>query len=122
MHLNGTAATFSGQTRVTSLSILVDRRDAPAPSNTSYGGGFDGGPVSLPEEGVSSNELQLRALIDNSLLEVSHVLASCGMSPSSLPSVKAGNVNQLRCLSSCLVVSKDACKQIACRLSTFGRT
>ncbi|KAK9833773.1 hypothetical protein WJX74_005433 [Apatococcus lobatus] len=69
--LNGTATTSSsGMTNVTSLGVYVDRRNAPPPTNTTYGSGFDGGPVTLPEGGTPGTNLRLRALIDNSLFEV----------------------------------------------------
>ena len=74
IQLNGTALTSpDGMTNVTSLGVYVDRRNAPPPTNTTYGGGFDGGPVTLPEGGTPGN-LRLRALIDNSLIEVGRYL------------------------------------------------
>lgn len=73
--LNGTASTSaSGVTNVASLGVYVDRRNAPPPTNTTYGGGFDGGPVTLPSGSTPGNNLHLRTLIDNSLFEVSDTL------------------------------------------------
>ena len=72
IQLTGSASTSaSGVTDVASLGVYVDRRNAPPPTNTTYGGGFDGGPVTLPKGSTPGNNLRLRTLIDNSLFEVS---------------------------------------------------
>ncbi len=71
MLLNGTAFTSAGgETNITSMGVYVDRRNAPLPTNASYGGGLDGGPVTLSPGGMPADNIQLRTLIDKSLLEV----------------------------------------------------
>lgn len=70
--LNGTITQANSSTWVVkSLGVYVDRRMTGGATNTTYQGGFEGGPVSVPAGGLSLEAgLQLRVLVDHSLLEV----------------------------------------------------
>jgi beta-fructofuranosidase len=67
--LNGTATSGGNQTTVTQLGVYVDKRRSGAATNSTYNGGFEGGPVTLPPGGIAGSALQLRALVDHSIIE-----------------------------------------------------
>ena len=69
--LNGTfyQASSSNWT-VNSLGVFVNRTATGGATNTTYQGGFEGGPVSVPSGGLALEDLKLRLLVDHSLLEV----------------------------------------------------
>ena len=70
--LNGTITHINSSSWVVeSLGVYVDRRMSGGATNTTYQGGYEGGPVSVPAGGLSLEAgLQLRVLVDHSLLEV----------------------------------------------------
>lgn len=70
--LNGTIAQINSSTWVVEgLGVYVDRRMSGGATNTTFQGGYEGGPVSVPAGGLSLEAgLQLRVLVDHSLLEV----------------------------------------------------
>ena len=69
--LNGTLIQANSTTwTVSSLGVFVNRTLSGGATNTTYQGGFEGGDVSVPEGGLSLGDLQLRVLVDHSLLEV----------------------------------------------------
>ena len=70
--LNGTITHVNSSSWVVeSLGVYVDRRMSGGATNTTYQGGYEGGPVSVPAGGLSLIAgLQLRVLVDHSLLEV----------------------------------------------------
>ncbi|DBB18751.1 hypothetical protein WJX82_009075 [Trebouxia sp. C0006] len=55
---------------VSSLGVYVDRTLSGGATNTTYQGGHEGGAVSVPSGGLALDDLQLRVLVDHSLLEV----------------------------------------------------
>ena len=69
--LNGTMTIANSTTwAVSSLGVFVNRTLSGGASNTTYQGGFEGGAVSVPSGGLALDALQLRVLVDHSLLEV----------------------------------------------------
>lgn len=69
--LNGTLTQANSTTwTVSSLGVFVNRMLSGGATNTTYQGGFEGGAVSVPEGGLALGDLQLRVLVDHSLLEV----------------------------------------------------
>ena len=70
--LNGTITHINSSSWVVeSLGVYVDRRMSGGATNTTYQGGYEGGPVSVPAGGMPLEAgLQLRVLVDHSLLEV----------------------------------------------------
>ncbi len=69
--LNGTLTRANNTTwAVSSLGVFVNRALTGGATNTTYQGGFEGGAVSVPGGGLALDDLQLRVLVDHSLLEV----------------------------------------------------
>lgn len=71
MLLNGTLHQANTSTWiVNSLGVFVNRTLTGGVTNTTYQGGFEGGAVRVPSGGLALDDLQLRMLVDHSLLEV----------------------------------------------------
>lgn len=69
--LNGTIHQANSSTwTVNSLGVFVNKTMTGGATNTTYQGGYEGGAVSVPSGGLAMDELQLRVLVDHSLLEV----------------------------------------------------
>ncbi len=69
--LNGSMTRVTSTTwAVSSLGVYVDRTLSGGATNTTYQGGHEGGAVSVPSGGLALDDLQLRVLVDHSLLEV----------------------------------------------------
>ncbi len=69
--LNGTMTQANSTAwTVSSLGVFVNRTLSGGATNTTYQGGYEGGTVSVPNGGLALDDLQLRVLVDHSLLEV----------------------------------------------------
>ncbi len=69
--LNGTMNKANSTTwAVSSLGVFVNSTLSGGATNITYQGGFEGGAVSVPSGGLALDDLQLRVLVDHSLLEV----------------------------------------------------
>lgn len=68
--LNGTMTQANNTWTVSSLGVFVNRSLSGGATSTTYQGGVEGGAVSVPRGGLALDELQLRVLVDHSLLEV----------------------------------------------------
>ena len=69
--LNGTLSQVNSSTwTVSSLGVYVNKTLSGGATNVTYQGGYEGGAVSVPSGGLALDDLQLRVLVDHSLLEV----------------------------------------------------
>lgn len=69
--LNGTLTQANSSSwTVSTLGVYVNRTLSGGATNTTFQGGFEGGAVSVPAGGLALDDLQLRVLVDHSLLEV----------------------------------------------------